>query len=95
MSPDSLVRCIDETYSIEILNEPTYTFGSADHSRRYMREEIFGDHRYLVSSRHSVLCTCNAETLASVIFGAVGGADFNSDTYVFDLETGKVVSSSA
>jgi hypothetical protein len=121
MSPDSVVRCIDETYSIEVLNEPTYTFGSADHSRRYLREEIFGD-RHLVSSRHGVICTRNAETLASVIFGAEGGGsgvherslallpgvtfvavgagvvcaeDFNGDTYVFDLETGNVVSSSA
>lgn len=72
MSPDFLVRRIDETDSIEMLNEPEYSFGSADNPRRYMREEIFGD-RHLVSSCHGVICTRNAETLASVIFGAEGG----------------------
>ena len=71
--PESLVLRIDETYSIEVVDEPTYRFHFDDNRKRYDRKELFGD-RHLVISCHGVVCKRNSQIMASVIFGADGGA---------------------
>jgi hypothetical protein len=55
--------------SIEILDEPAYTFGSSDHPRRYRFElDLSGDYRQ--SSVHGVVI--DGQPVA--VFGACGGA---------------------
>jgi len=73
MRPESIVRQIDDSLVIEVVNETGYSFGSRDNTRHYRREQVLGD-RHLLSSRHGVLVKRNGETLASAIFGAIGGA---------------------
>lgn len=62
-----------DTIVVEVVNEPTYTFGSTDNVCRYQREELLSP-RHLVSSRHGVTCSRNGQLVGSVVIGAGGGA---------------------
>lgn len=74
MGAETVVLPSGEAYVLEVLDEPSYTFRSADNVRRYQREELLGDGQYRPSSCHGVTCTADSRVLASVIFGAAGGA---------------------
>jgi hypothetical protein len=69
-----VVRVSVNDLVLEVRDDPTYRFGSADNSTRYERELILGDPRFRTSSQHGVQCRRGDEVLGSVILGANGGA---------------------
>jgi hypothetical protein len=73
MSGEAMVLRSDDWYVLEVLDEPGYAFGSAVNTRHYQREELLGDGQHR-ASRHGVTCVADGRELASVIFGAAGGA---------------------
>ena len=74
MPAENVVRHVDGSLVVEVVNEPTYGFGSRDNQARYQREEILGDAQFQLTSRHGVTCALDGEPVASAIFGANGGA---------------------
>lgn len=56
-------------WTVQMVNEPTYTFGSADNVRKYGREYSLGSPHYHNSSVHGITTTA-----ASAVVGAGGGA---------------------
>lgn len=74
MRAEHLVRRHEGSLIIEVVNEPTYVFGSHEDRSHYRREEVLGDAKFQLTSRHGVVSTLRGECLASAIFGAAGGA---------------------
>jgi hypothetical protein len=74
MGDQHLVRQVDGSLVIEVVNEPAYAFGSQDNRAPYQREEILGDAKFQLTSRHGVTSTLDGARAASVVFGATGGA---------------------
>jgi hypothetical protein len=72
MGAETVVRTRGDL-EIEVVDEPTYTFGSVDNVRRYQREELLC-RRDVVVSRHGVSCMRGGQVIASVVIGAAGGA---------------------
>ncbi len=62
------------SHVVQLVDEPEYAFGSRGNRPRYEREEVLGDARFELSSRHALICMRDGAPFASVIFGAVGGA---------------------
>ena len=56
------------------MDDSSYAFGSGDNHTRYGREEYLDDAKFRLTSRHAVVSTLDATAVASVIFGATGGA---------------------
>src|ERR1700730_11235427 len=61
-------------YDLELINEPTYTPGSADNVRSYAREYDFTDAAYRPSSRHGLVLREGGVVRQSCILLAGGGA---------------------
>jgi hypothetical protein len=61
-------------YDLDLIDEPTYTPGSADNVRSYGREYDFTDAAYRPSSRHGVLLREDGVVRQSCILLAGGGA---------------------
>jgi hypothetical protein len=74
MPAEHLVRKGDGSLVIELVDEPLFGFGSQDNHARYQREEILGGSGFQLSSRHGVISMVEGKPVASVIFGAPGGA---------------------
>lgn len=74
MRAERLVHRVSSSLTLEVINEPAYKFGSQDNRTRYQRELILGEPQFELTSRHAVISTLDGQTLASVIFGATGGA---------------------
>jgi len=74
MRAERLVHRVCNSQTVEVIDEPTYTFGSQHNRSRYQREQILDEPQFQLTSRHGVISTLNGDPLASVIFGATGGA---------------------
>lgn len=59
-------------YVIELTDEPSYSFGSADNARSYEHEYLL-EPAYRPSSRHGLACIQEGEVRGSAILGASGG----------------------
>ncbi len=59
-------------YALEMMDEPAYSFGSADNPRSYAHEYLF-DSAYRPSSMHGLACFEARQARSSAILGASGG----------------------
>ena len=63
----------DGPYVLELINEPTFTPGSADNARSYTHELVFAEPG-VSTSRHGIVCRVSNRELGSAIILTGGGA---------------------
>lgn len=68
------IRLVARPFDVEIRNEPTYSFASADKQRSYQHEYGLTGGGYQFTSRHGVRCWKDGEVVGSAVLGASGGA---------------------
>jgi hypothetical protein len=77
------MRWNNDRFVIEMIDEPCYTFGSADNVHVYERESLFQSKEYRPSSRHGVRCFEGEEPRGSVVLGGSGaGSSVNERSCV-------------
>lgn len=59
-------------YAVEMTDEPCYTFGSSDNTRKYFHEYLL-ESEYRPSSKHGLICSHDGKTCSSAVLGASGG----------------------
>jgi hypothetical protein len=59
-------------YGFDVVDEPCYSFGSADNPRRYEHEHLLESEDPL-SSKHAVVCVDGDERCGSAVLGASRG----------------------
>lgn len=74
MRAEGVVRLAHGSHVIEVVNDSSYSLGSRDNQARYQREEILGDAQFQLTSRHGLISMLAGAPIASVTFGATGGA---------------------
>lgn len=60
-------------YSVEMLDEPSYSFASTDNVRAYHKELLLAG-RHQVTSKHGLISFVDDERVTSIVVGTCGGA---------------------
>ncbi len=74
MATENAIRRAWRSHVIEVVDDPSYTFGSVDNRTHYGRAQVLDDPKFQLTSQHAVIARLNETPAASVIFGATGGA---------------------